>query len=172
MHRLFLSHAGIDGDAALALAQRLEDAARASGEELVVWIDRRDLGHGPWLDQIDSGFKASTAFAVLVGTGGVINWVWREVKLALDRTIAEPAYPLLPILHALIPAASAWQEAKGRARHDRLARGHELEPYLSLAERRSTWRSLPSSGTISRRVRQRHGGAPCSAGVRLWCWPG
>jgi hypothetical protein len=41
-------------------------------------------GHGP--------------FAVYVGTRGVINWVWREVKLALDRTIAEPAYPLLPIL--------------------------------------------------------------------------
>lgn len=26
------------------------------------------------------------------------TWVWREVKLALDRTIAEPTYPLLPIL--------------------------------------------------------------------------
>ena len=97
-HQLFLSHAGIDSDAALALGQRLEEAAKASGEELTVWIDRRDLGHGPWLDQIDTAFKGSTAFAVYVGTRGVINWVWREVKLALDRTIAESAYPLLPIL--------------------------------------------------------------------------
>jgi TIR domain len=98
MHHLFLSHAGIDSDAALALGQRLEEAAKASGEELAVWIDKRDLGHGPWLDQIDTAFKGSTAFAVYVGTRGVINWVWREVKLALDRTIVEPAYRLLPIL--------------------------------------------------------------------------
>ena len=45
-HLLFLSHAGIDSEAALRLAQRLVESEEAKAHGLKVWIDKHDLGAG------------------------------------------------------------------------------------------------------------------------------
>jgi hypothetical protein len=39
----------------------------------------------------------STAFAVIVGTRGVVNWVDREVRVALSRATSEKNYPFIPV---------------------------------------------------------------------------
>ena len=98
---VFLSHSGADTDDALALARRIEDSPAAREHGLRVWIDVRDLPTGgDWKLQLQEAMATSTAFAVYVGSKGVVNWVWDEVKLALDRVHADPAYPLIPILAA------------------------------------------------------------------------
>ena len=65
---LFLSHAGVDSEAALK-----------------VWIDKRNLVPGEhWQDQLAEAIeKQSTAFALYVGSTGVMNWVENEVRLGL-----------------------------------------------------------------------------------------
>jgi hypothetical protein len=96
---LFLSHAGVDTDAALALADRLENAPEARSAGLKVWIDKRGLVPGDdWKLQIDAALKGSTAFAVYIGSKGTVNWVWDEVSAALDRVHLDPAYRFIPIL--------------------------------------------------------------------------
>jgi hypothetical protein len=98
-HRLFLSHAGVDSDAAIALAKRIEDSPEARQRGLKVWINKVDLGAGGrWKDGLQAGLAGSTAFAVYVGSRGVVNWVWDEVSVALDRAHADSFYPLVPIL--------------------------------------------------------------------------
>ncbi len=98
-HFLFLSHAGIDSEAALRLARCLEDSEEAQAHGLKVWIDKVDLGvGGRWKDALQSALARSTAFAVYVGSRGVVNWVWDEVSVALDRAHQEPGYPLVPVL--------------------------------------------------------------------------
>jgi hypothetical protein len=73
-HLLFLSHAGIDSEAAKALAVRLEAAGGAAGETVEVWIDKRHLAAGGrWKDALQEALRQSTAFAVYVGTRGVIK---------------------------------------------------------------------------------------------------
>src|SRR5215472_8690449 len=42
-HFLFLSHAGVDSEAALRLARRLEESEEAKAHGLKVWIDQPDL---------------------------------------------------------------------------------------------------------------------------------
>ena len=99
MHRLFLSHAGIDSEAALRLARRLEASEDAKAHGLKVWVDKADLvAGGRWKDVLQSALDGSTAFAVYVGSRGVVNWVWDEVSVALDRVHKEPGYPIVPIL--------------------------------------------------------------------------
>jgi TIR domain len=72
-HRLFLSHAGVDGEAALRLARRLEACEEAQTHGLKVWIDKADLGAGGrWKDALQSALAKSTAFAVYVGSRGVV----------------------------------------------------------------------------------------------------
>jgi hypothetical protein len=67
-HFLFLSHAGVDSGAALALARRLEESEEAQAHGLKVWIDKADLGAGGrWKDALQSALASSTAFAVYVG---------------------------------------------------------------------------------------------------------
>jgi hypothetical protein len=98
-HSLFLSHAGIDSEAALRLAQRLEESEEAKAHGLKVWIDKTHLGAGGrWKDALQSALAKSTAFAVYVGSRGVVNWVWDEVSVALDRAHKERDYPLVPVL--------------------------------------------------------------------------
>jgi len=64
-----------------------------------VWIDKTDLGAGGrWKDALQSALAGSTAFAVYVGSRGVMNWVWDEVSVALDRAHKEGDYPLVPVL--------------------------------------------------------------------------
>jgi hypothetical protein len=74
---LFLSHAGADTGAA--------PDARAAG--LRVWFDKDDLRPGEgWQAQLEETVgKRASAFAVYVGSKGVVNWVEAEVRLALSR---------------------------------------------------------------------------------------
>jgi hypothetical protein len=96
---LFLSHAGIDSDAALDLAHRLEAVPAAREAGLRVWIDKRDLAPGhSWQRQFEDAIDQSTAFAVYLGARGVVNWVEAEVRLALSRATKDAGYPFVPIL--------------------------------------------------------------------------
>src|SRR5215510_5190789 len=98
-HLLFLSHAGIDSEVALRLAERIENSVEAQRAGLRVFIDKADLrAGGRWKDQLQQALGASTAFAVYVGSKGVVNWVWDEISVALDRAHTDPAYPLIPVL--------------------------------------------------------------------------
>jgi len=66
---LFLSHAGIDTEAAHALKQRLKAVPEACEHGLSVWLDKDDLRAGePWQAQLAAAIQHhSTAFAVYVG---------------------------------------------------------------------------------------------------------
>ncbi len=99
-HLLFLSHAGIDTEAACALAKRIESTPEAQERGLKVWLDKKDLKPGQsWQTQLELALDLdSTAFAVYVGSKGVINWVDSEVRVALSRAGREPDYPFIPIL--------------------------------------------------------------------------
>jgi WD40 repeat protein len=96
---VFLSHSGADSDAALALARRLEESPLGRRHRLRVWVDKKDLIPGPgWKDQLQAALARSTAFAVYVGSKRVVNWVWDEVSVALDRAHKNAGYPVIPIL--------------------------------------------------------------------------
>src|SRR3712207_1884791 len=83
---LFLSHAGTDTDAARELKRKLEKAAAERGAALKVWFDKDDLRPGlPWQRQLEEAIGRANAFAVYVGSKGVVNWVEAEVDLALSR---------------------------------------------------------------------------------------
>jgi hypothetical protein len=78
---LFLSHAGIDSEAALRLAERIKSSPEAQSPGLRVYIDKADLrAGGRWKDQLHDTLQHSTAFVVYVGSKGVVNWVWDEVS--------------------------------------------------------------------------------------------
>ena len=91
-HLLFLSHAGVDTDAARALAERIESTPEARQRGLKVWFDKKDLKAGEgWQAQLEQALERdSTAFAVYVGSRGVINWVDSEVRVALSRARSDP----------------------------------------------------------------------------------
>src|SRR5262245_45710456 len=97
---LFLSHASVDSEAALRLGQLIEGSAAARGSGLKVWIDKHNLIPGEhWQDQLANVIeKESTAFAVYVGSTGVMNWVENEVRLGLSRATGNKDYPFIPIL--------------------------------------------------------------------------
>jgi hypothetical protein len=102
---LFLSHAGADSEAAVTLAKRIENAPTARQHDLKVWVDKRkEPGLGlaagvGWQKQLEEVLgERSTAFAVYLGAGGVMNWVDAEVRLALSRAISRPPYPFIPVI--------------------------------------------------------------------------
>ncbi|MDH3671449.1 MAG: TIR domain-containing protein, partial [Gammaproteobacteria bacterium] len=99
-HLLFLSHAGADTEAAQALAERIESTPEAQARGLKVWFDKKDLEPGQgWQGQLEHALERdSTAFAVYVGSRGIINWVDSEVRVALSRARSDPDYPFIPIL--------------------------------------------------------------------------
>ncbi len=98
---LFLSHAGVDSDAAIDLKTRLESHAVAQNAGLKVWLDKDDLSPGgTWQSQIERAIGNSIAFALLLGTRGVVNWVEMEVRLALDRAATDKTYSFIPIFAA------------------------------------------------------------------------
>ncbi|PWB89809.1 hypothetical protein C5688_13280 [Methylocystis sp. MitZ-2018] len=132
--RLFLSHAGIDTEAARALLARIEASPTAREAGLSVWFDKRDLVPGSgWQAQIEQALsKDATAFAVYVGSKGVVNWVESEVRLALSRTTADASFPFIPILakesvgsSALPPFARQYHAAR-----DPLNDPDEFEKFL------------------------------------------
>ena len=97
---LFLSHAGADTEAARELAARIEASPEARERGLRVWFDKKDLEPGKeWQAQLEKALERdSTAFAVYVGSRGVINWVESEVRVALSRARSDPNYLFMPIL--------------------------------------------------------------------------
>ena len=105
---VFLSHAGIDTEAARALKARILAAPAAQENGLSVWFDKDDLAAGqPWQRQIETAIEHSYAFAVYVGSKGVANWVDAEVRLALNRAITEPDYRFIPVLAGGAPGPDA-----------------------------------------------------------------
>jgi len=101
-HILFLSHAGVDAEAARKLADRIETTPEARKHGLKIWIDKRDLEPGSgWQQQLERAIEErSTAFAVYIGATGAINWVDSEVRLALSRAQEDPDYRFIPIISA------------------------------------------------------------------------
>src|SRR5512132_3557839 len=106
---LFLSHAGVDTEAARRLKQRLEAAPEAREHGLRVWFDKDDLRAGePWQAQLEEAIRhRSAAFAVYVGSRGIVNWVDAEIQLALGRAVTDPAYRFIPILAPQAPGPEA-----------------------------------------------------------------
>jgi hypothetical protein len=117
---LFLSHSGVDAEPARELKRRLLASPEAKAAGLDVWFDKDDLVLGKdWQEQIEDAIAVrSTAFAVVVGTKGVVNWVDREVRLALNRATEDKNYPFIPVLScpdlysSLPPFARQFQGAK------------------------------------------------------------
>src|SRR5579871_1712798 len=101
---VFLSHSGDETEAARELKRRLLASPEAQKAGLEVWLDKDALRPGtPWSAQIAEAIQThATAFVVLVGSGGVMNWVEAEVELALSRATTGKPSPLL-----FIPALAA-----------------------------------------------------------------
>jgi TIR domain len=111
---LFLSHSGVDTQTAHELKRRLLASPDAKAAGLEVWLDKDDLAPGKgWQGELEQVITAkSTAFAVIIGTKGVVNWVDREVRIALSRATDDKTYPFIPVfmshdsLSSLPPFAS------------------------------------------------------------------
>src|SRR5215472_2604861 len=107
---LFLSHAGADTGPARTLKERIEATPVAMEAGLKVWFDKDDLQAGrDWQTQLEEAIeKRATAFAVYVGSRGLINWVEREVRLALSRAATSNGqFPFIPILAAQVETSTA-----------------------------------------------------------------
>ncbi len=155
---IFLSHSGVDTEAARELKRRLENAPDARAAGLKVWFDKDDLRPGTsWSAQIAKAIQnEATAFVVYVGSGGVMNWVEAEVDLALSRATTDKQNPLLfiPALAAESEGSSALPPFAKRYQgvRDPLGDGDELGKLLKAvldadwdnADRSST---SPSSGS-------------------------
>src|SRR5262249_16856974 len=90
---LFLSHAGEDANAAVAIAVQL----RAAGLE--VWCDVEKLQPGQaWQKEIEAALGSAQAVVLYVGRSGVTRWVDFEVQLALDRRAKDSAFHIIPVL--------------------------------------------------------------------------
>jgi hypothetical protein len=130
---LFLSHSGVDTQTAYELKRRLLASPNAREAGLEVWLDKDDLAPGTgWQEQLEQVLtKCSTAFAVIVGTKGIVNWVDREVRVALSRATSERSYPFIPVfasqdsLSSLPPFASQFH-----AVHDPIQNETELAKLL------------------------------------------
>jgi WD40 repeat protein len=117
---LFLSHSGVDTEGARELKRRIESSPSARQVGLKVWLDKDDLEAGAaWQRQLEQAIKDQcTAFAVYVGSKGVMNWVESEVSLGLSRATADRSFPFIPILaqkstaSALPPFASLYQAVR------------------------------------------------------------
>jgi TIR domain len=105
---LFLSHSGVDTQTARELKRRLLASPDAKAAGLEVWLDKDDLAPGKgWQEQLERVITTgSTAFAVIIGTNGVVNWVDREVRVALSRATSEKSFPFIPVFmsHDSLPS--------------------------------------------------------------------
>ena len=128
---LFLSHSGVDTQTAYELKRRLlaSPDAKAAGPE--IWLDKDNLAPGRgWQEQLEKVITTgSTAFAVIVG----INWVDREIRVALSRATSEKNYPFIPVfvsqdsLSTLPPFASQFHGV-----HDPIKNEEELSKLLRI----------------------------------------
>ena len=97
---LFLSHAGSDTAAAAELKSRILATPAAKKSGLKIWFDKDDLVPGDnWQAALEDAIQnKATAFAVYVNNNGVVNWVEREVRLALSRATGQNAISFIPVL--------------------------------------------------------------------------
>ena len=171
-HVLFLSHAGVDAEAALRLADRIEATPEAREHGLKVWVDKRDLEAGSgWQQQLEQAIEErSTAFAVYLGATGIINWVDSEVRVALSRARERPKLPLHPDhqrqRRGQRRSAGVRPAISGRARRREPARGAgEADPRRHRrgggASRCSWW--ISHSQVCAPSTRSRH---TCSSAAR------
>jgi tetratricopeptide (TPR) repeat protein len=131
---LFLSHSGVDTEDARELKRRIEASPSAREVGLTVWFDKDDLepGSRTWQRQLEQAINdRCTAFAVYVGSKGVMNWVESEVSLGLSRATTDRSFPFIPILaqkstaSALPPFAALYQAVR-----DPLNDPAEMEKFL------------------------------------------
>ena len=81
------------------MRQRILDSPAARDAGLDVWLDV-DGGLQPgagWQEQLEDALQRCTAFCVYVGSRGIVNWVDREVREALDRATGDNAIPFIPV---------------------------------------------------------------------------
>jgi hypothetical protein len=90
----------VDTEPARELKRRLLASPEARAAKLEIWFDKDDLVPGrDWQEQLEDAIATrSTAFAVVVGASGVVNWVDREVRLALNRATPDKNHPFIPVL--------------------------------------------------------------------------
>ncbi len=94
----FLSHNSRDKPAVRNLAQAL----KARG--LRPWLDEEQLAPGlPWQPLLQSGIRASTAVAVLIGADGLGPWQDEELREALSLAVRD-SRPVIPVLLPDAPA--------------------------------------------------------------------
>jgi hypothetical protein len=90
---------------------RIDTAPEAIAARLQVWFDKDDLlaGPVPWQQQLENAISEwATAFAVYVGSAGVVNWVEAEVRLALSRAmVSGGCFPFIPIISAAAGGSAA-----------------------------------------------------------------
>ena len=104
---VFLSHSGADTEAARELKRRLLASPDAQKALLKVWFDKDDLRPGgQWQPQIEEAIKGASAFAVYVGSHGIINWVDIEVRAALSRAATDRDFLFIPVFAAEIGASA------------------------------------------------------------------
>ena len=106
---LFLSHSGADTNAARELKRQILSADKAKEANLSVWFDNDELEPGEdWQARLEKVIDSeATAFAVYVGSNGIVNWVEREVRLGLSRATGQNPIPFIPILTAQCEGSSA-----------------------------------------------------------------
>ena len=155
---LFLSHAGADTAAARRLKERIEQTPEARKHGLRVWFDTDDLRAGEsWQEQLEDAIgRRATAFAVYVGSRGVVNWVEAEVRLGLSRASGGNGhrFPFIPIF---ADGAVDLQALPGFARQFQAVRDVETNPdeFQKLVgavlgetgQAHSNWSWSPSSGS-------------------------
>lgn len=91
---VFLSHAGADIESAKELRRLL-----GGQPGIQVWLDAEQLKPGDlWQAKIEEALQQASAFLVYVGRGGVQGYVDFEVRVALDRSIKDKSFRLIPVL--------------------------------------------------------------------------
>ncbi len=105
-HDVFLSYSSADRETAEELAHRLRQ------EGAVPWLDRWNLIPGePWQPAIEEALRLAQTCAVLVGPGEIGPWQHEEMRVAIDRRVADGggAFRVIPVL---LPGAERPQRSK------------------------------------------------------------
>jgi formylglycine-generating enzyme required for sulfatase activity len=94
MGSIFFSYAGADRD----IATRLKQGLVAAGAALWQDVDQIHLGDH-WIDTLQDALQQCSAYAILLGNGGVKHWVKAELSLALKRHFdSNGGFPIYPLL--------------------------------------------------------------------------
>jgi hypothetical protein len=95
MGSIFLSYAGTDRDT----ATRLNHGLTAAGVERI-WQDVDQIHPGDnWIDTLQDALQQCSAYVILLGSGGVKNWVKAELGIAIKRHFdSNGGFPIYPLL--------------------------------------------------------------------------